>query len=281
MVSYRFFLFSDQLIYAHQNMSGEYKVHEQLSLSTMNVSDVDDPTGCSLFVGHPTKSFVVVAESKEAKQQWLRDIYQTIVSCRKREAHSLEGRKMSIIGRIEDQQKGQEKRVINLLNVAASSSSHGVSSSSAAADRSTRPASFSNLVKPADLLAALASEEDALQSNGSAGDQLPVSPESAQQSVTRMSPIKETEHETVEAPPAPAPAPSAPLTAEERAAMKEEAIRNFRTRVAALEEKKLHGLFTAVSCCDVFYYSLFFNSLPCRGDNLNGVLRPSPCVHGI
>jgi hypothetical protein len=105
LVAYKFFLFSDHLIYSHQSVLGaEYKVHEQLALSSMTISDIDDPT--SFFIAHPIKSFVIVAESKEMKTLWLRDIFQTIVSCRKREAlKSLGGRKMSLTERIEDQQK--------------------------------------------------------------------------------------------------------------------------------------------------------------------------------
>ena len=72
----------------------------------MTISDIDDPTGCSFFIAHPTKSFVIVAESREIKTLWLRDTFQTIVSCRKREALRANGlRKMSIIDRIEGQQK--------------------------------------------------------------------------------------------------------------------------------------------------------------------------------
>ena len=84
----------------------EFKVHEQLALAPMTISDIDDPTGCSFFIAHPTKSFVIVAESREVKTLWLRDTFQTIVSCRKREALKASGlRKMSIIDRIEGQQK--------------------------------------------------------------------------------------------------------------------------------------------------------------------------------
>lgn len=72
----------------------------------MTISDIDDPTGCSFFIAHPTKSFVIVAESREVKSLWLRDTFQTIVSCRKRESLRANGqRKMSIIDRIEGQQK--------------------------------------------------------------------------------------------------------------------------------------------------------------------------------
>ena len=81
-------------------------MHEQLALAPMTISDIDDPTGCSFFIAHPTKSFVIVAESREVKSLWLRDTFQTIVSCRKREALKNTGqRKMSIIDRIEGQQK--------------------------------------------------------------------------------------------------------------------------------------------------------------------------------
>ena len=145
LVAYKFFLFSDHLIYSHQSIMGigekarksiptdtsvlhihhththkhnqtdclyhlivgtEFKVHEQLALAPMTISDIDDPTGCSFFIAHPTKSFVIVAESREVKSLWLRDTFQTIVSCRKREALKNTGqRKMSIIDRIEGQQK--------------------------------------------------------------------------------------------------------------------------------------------------------------------------------
>jgi hypothetical protein len=144
LVAYKFFLFSDHLIYSHQSIMGigtllpyqlhpllsisslsppssslaaliilyhlmsgtEFKVHEQLALAPMTISDIDDPSGCSFFIAHPTKSFVIVAESREVKSLWLRDTFQTIVSCRKREALKLNGqRKMSIIDRIEGQQK--------------------------------------------------------------------------------------------------------------------------------------------------------------------------------
>lgn len=36
----RFFLFSDQLVYAHQLFSGDWKMHEQLLLALVKVVDV-------------------------------------------------------------------------------------------------------------------------------------------------------------------------------------------------------------------------------------------------
>lgn len=88
-------------------MSGEYKLHGQLSLSSINASDVDDPKGISFHIQHPTKSFVVVCSSESEKKIWLRDIQQTIQSCIKRENASGRVRKLSIIGRVEDQQMVQ------------------------------------------------------------------------------------------------------------------------------------------------------------------------------
>ena len=38
--SFRFFLFSDQLVYAHQLFSGDWKMHEQLLLALVKVVDV-------------------------------------------------------------------------------------------------------------------------------------------------------------------------------------------------------------------------------------------------
>lgn len=113
-VSYRFFLFSDHLIYAHQGLSGEYKVHGQLHLTQMNVTDlVTDANKCSMYVSHPTKSFVVVADSAECKQQWMRDLHQTILNCKKRVGSEApgRGRNQSFLDRIEAQQIVQLKEL--------------------------------------------------------------------------------------------------------------------------------------------------------------------------
>lgn len=111
--TYRFFLFSDQLIYAHASRD-KYVIHEQLSLLDMGVSDVPaDPTMCSFFIEHPVKNFQVIAESPSAKQYWMRDIAQTIASCRKRQqvnsATPADPRRMSMIGRIESQKIVQQQ----------------------------------------------------------------------------------------------------------------------------------------------------------------------------
>lgn len=90
---YHFFLFSHQLIYAHY-YKNEYKVHEQLSLLHMNVTDIcntststtnnndnNDITQCSLYIEHPTKSFTIIAETIELKLKWLQALKQTIENC--------------------------------------------------------------------------------------------------------------------------------------------------------------------------------------------------------
>lgn len=108
-VTYKFFLFSDHLIYAHVNMKGQFVVHEQLSLSALTVKDVEtDPNYATFHISHPIKSFNVVADSPQSKQQWIRDINTAIANCKKRETMQQDGplnRRMSMITRIEDQQE--------------------------------------------------------------------------------------------------------------------------------------------------------------------------------
>jgi hypothetical protein len=110
---YWFFLFSDQLIYAHLNR-GQYVIHEELSLMELQVSDCPgDLTMCSFQVEHPVKSFQVTAESPSVKQAWLRDINLAIASCKKRRqlksASFHDPRRMSMIGRIESQKAAQQQ----------------------------------------------------------------------------------------------------------------------------------------------------------------------------
>ncbi len=104
---YHFFLFSDHLLYTHAaTITGEYKVHAQLSLSTMTISNVDEPSDCSFYISHPTKSFTVVADSPTIKAQWVRDIEHAIQACIKRSTvDKTTGlpRKMSMIGRLEEE----------------------------------------------------------------------------------------------------------------------------------------------------------------------------------
>ena len=123
-VAYRFFLFSDQLIYAHQGLSGEYKVHGMLHLTQMAVTDLaTDANRCSMYLQHPIKSFVIVADSPGTKQHWLRDLQQTISNCiRRAELQTPEGRsrQKSLLNRIESQQRVMDKeKAINISSPGA------------------------------------------------------------------------------------------------------------------------------------------------------------------
>jgi len=83
----RLFLFSDQLIYTKVSgmFTGGHKVRGQLSLRTMSVSDIDtDPSQCSLYIEHPYKNFVIICDTPLLKNQWLRDIHQTINNSNRR-----------------------------------------------------------------------------------------------------------------------------------------------------------------------------------------------------
>jgi hypothetical protein len=107
---YRFFLFSDTLLYCHQAMlSGEYIVHEQLPLQDMRVSDnFEDHSACSVHIGHPIKSFFLHAESPQLKRAWLRDLQQTIMNCNRRIIAAQvkqTSRKLSVVDRIAEQKK--------------------------------------------------------------------------------------------------------------------------------------------------------------------------------
>ena len=113
---YSFFLFSDQLIYAHLSR-GQFIVHEQLSLLDLAVTDVPtDLSQCSFHIEHPVKSFQVTADSPAAKLSWVHDISQAATSCRKR--HQLkrgsanDGRRLSMLGRIESQRAAQERSFV-------------------------------------------------------------------------------------------------------------------------------------------------------------------------
>lgn len=71
--TYRFFLFSDVLVYAHKSSHGDYKVHEEMPLHLMKIEDNGSSSSNtkrnSFHVHHPNKSFLVVALNKIEKQQ--------------------------------------------------------------------------------------------------------------------------------------------------------------------------------------------------------------------
>jgi len=80
-VTYRFFLFSDQLVYTHRAFSGEFKVHRQLLLSVLRCEDIED-NATAFRILHPLKSFAVTAESPQAKTHWVRVLTQTANAAR-------------------------------------------------------------------------------------------------------------------------------------------------------------------------------------------------------
>jgi brefeldin A-inhibited guanine nucleotide-exchange protein len=75
-VTYRFFLFSDQLMYCNKGISGLWNPHKQLPLKMCRTEDLAD----SMFhrnafqVLNPLKAIVVIAESDKVKQSWMADI---------------------------------------------------------------------------------------------------------------------------------------------------------------------------------------------------------------
>jgi len=83
--NYRFFLFSDTLMYGHHGLK-EFKIHAQLSLVHMNVQEPseDGYGGKGFYVLHPVKSFFAFAESIDTKQRWFRDLQNTIYLCKSR-----------------------------------------------------------------------------------------------------------------------------------------------------------------------------------------------------
>jgi FtsZ-binding cell division protein ZapB len=115
--TYRFFLFSDTLMYAHQGFFGEYVIHTKLSLSLLTLIDVENDEKTSHYpfkINHPDKSFVVIADSPFAKYMWVKDIQQTISSCKARS--KLHQQKTAvemetIIGRIEEQVEHHKSEV--------------------------------------------------------------------------------------------------------------------------------------------------------------------------
>ena len=80
--TYRFFLFSDVLVYAHMSKEGDYKVHEELPLHLMKIEDSDSPSSNtknnSFHIHHPNKSFLVTCSNKTEKKHWMDDINTSI-----------------------------------------------------------------------------------------------------------------------------------------------------------------------------------------------------------
>ena len=76
--NYRFYLFSDVLLYGSKDPDGRYKIHEELPLHLMKILDwfpVSQRNRLRTFqVHHPRKSFQVVCPSEEDRRVWVKEI---------------------------------------------------------------------------------------------------------------------------------------------------------------------------------------------------------------
>jgi hypothetical protein len=77
-IAYRFYLFSDVLLYAKEDVDGRFNVHEELPLHLLKVIDWFPPSHKNrrvMFeVSHPRKSFFVLCPSAMERKSWVRDI---------------------------------------------------------------------------------------------------------------------------------------------------------------------------------------------------------------
>jgi Sec7 domain len=79
---YRFYLFSDILIYATRQSDGQFKIHEELPLHLMKVVDWFPPAHGgkhTVFeVHHPRKTFQAVCKSIDDRKSWVSDVRAAI-----------------------------------------------------------------------------------------------------------------------------------------------------------------------------------------------------------
>ncbi|TMW55870.1 hypothetical protein Poli38472_008518 [Pythium oligandrum] len=82
---YRFFLFNDQLIYADRGMGGYWYPHNALRLKVTRIIDISDTmlTRHAFQINSSPKSFIVYAESANAKIEWMRLIQDAIADASK------------------------------------------------------------------------------------------------------------------------------------------------------------------------------------------------------
>jgi hypothetical protein len=82
LTTYRFFLFSDVLLYANREVDGRYTVHEELPLHLMKVVDWFPPSmknrDLTLEIHHPRKKFQVVCSSRDERKSWVQDIRSAV-----------------------------------------------------------------------------------------------------------------------------------------------------------------------------------------------------------
>jgi Sec7 domain/PH domain len=80
---YRFYLFSDVLLYASKDANGRYKIHEELPLHHMKIVDWFPPfqknRKIMFEIHHPTKTFQVVCLSEDSRKSWVENIRASIL----------------------------------------------------------------------------------------------------------------------------------------------------------------------------------------------------------
>jgi hypothetical protein len=106
-VTYRFFLFSDLLVYAHHGFTS-YKVHQQLPLDTTTVNGIvaGDETGCCFSITNPLKSFIVSCSSVAEKQQWYCAVKEATEAAISRKS----GQRFSMLKRMQSQEMEASER---------------------------------------------------------------------------------------------------------------------------------------------------------------------------
>jgi hypothetical protein len=83
-VEYRFFLFSDVMIYAKkQPNSQKFRIHEELPLILMKVVDWFPPdqkkeARLAIQIYHPRKKFIFFCSSQDERESWVVDIHKSI-----------------------------------------------------------------------------------------------------------------------------------------------------------------------------------------------------------
>lgn len=104
-VEYRFFLFSDTLIYAKKiPQSPKFKIHEELPLLLMKVVDVFTPhltkeSKMGIQIYHPRKNIMVLCSSKEERGSWASSIRTAIAQEVARQVSLQTARKAASISR--------------------------------------------------------------------------------------------------------------------------------------------------------------------------------------
>lgn len=82
-IEYKFFLFSDLLLYASKQEDGNFKIHEEMPLHLMKVVDwfPAEQRGRELMfqIHHPRKTFTVVCPTKESRRSWVQDIRAAVM----------------------------------------------------------------------------------------------------------------------------------------------------------------------------------------------------------